>query len=101
MQRSPNVLCPFWNNTFCRTWRSTVTFITAHHRSLYWARWIHSTPSYPISLISILTLSLTQSYIKYASRTIPQQSLYIFRQQGHILHFLRQAAQSPFSVQIR
>lgn len=98
-QRSPNVLCPFSNNIFCRTWRSTVTSITAHHRSLPWTRWNHSTPSYPISIKSILTLSLSQSHIQNASRTIPQQSPYIFRQQGHILHILRHAAQSLFNVQ--
>jgi hypothetical protein len=41
-----------------RTWRFITVIITARHRSLSWARWIQSTPSYRTSLRSISIISL-------------------------------------------
>jgi hypothetical protein len=37
-----------------RTRRFITAFTTARHRSLSWPRWIHSTPSQPVSVRSIL-----------------------------------------------
>jgi hypothetical protein len=41
---------------FCGTWRFITILTTAHHWSLFWARWIQPTPSHLISLRSILML---------------------------------------------
>jgi hypothetical protein len=42
---------------FYKTNRFITVFTRAHYWPLSWARWIQSTPSHPISLRSILTLS--------------------------------------------
>ena len=51
-------------STFCGTWRFITVFTTAHHLYLSWARRIHSTPPYPMSLTGslILSSSLGQSF---------------------------------------
>jgi hypothetical protein len=41
---------------FYGTWRFITVFTTAYNLSLYWATWIQSRPSQPISLRSIVTL---------------------------------------------
>jgi len=43
--------------TFHRTWRFIAVFTRTRQWSLRWTRWIQPTPSYPISLRSILILS--------------------------------------------
>jgi hypothetical protein len=46
-----------------RTRRFITAFTTARHRTLFWARWIHSTTSQPISLRSILFHSPTYAVV--------------------------------------
>jgi hypothetical protein len=41
----------------CEAWRIITASTKVGHLSLSWARWIHSTPSQPISLKSILIIS--------------------------------------------
>jgi hypothetical protein len=51
-------LTPWRRLRNCNGARRFITvFTTAHHWFLSWARWIHSTPSHPISLRPILILS--------------------------------------------
>jgi len=40
--------------TFYGIWKFITVFLTTHHLTLSWARWIQSTPSHPISLRPIL-----------------------------------------------
>jgi hypothetical protein len=39
---------------FYVTWRFVTVFTRAYHRPLSWARWVHSTPTHSVPLVSIL-----------------------------------------------
>jgi hypothetical protein len=49
--------------------RLTAVFTRAHHRTLFWARWIQSTPPYPVSLRSSAILSFIYVYISQEQST--------------------------------
>jgi hypothetical protein len=67
--------------TLCGTQRVITMFTKAYHWSLSWARWIHSMPPYPISLVFILILSF---YLRLGlpsglcSSGFPTKTLHVF-----------------------
>jgi hypothetical protein len=55
-------------SAFCGTRSSIIAFTISRHWTLFWARWIHFTPSHPVSLRSVLILLLHTHTMWFAVR---------------------------------
>jgi len=73
------------------TWRFITVFRRAHHLTLFWARWVQSKPSHPVSLRSILIL-FSHLYICLLNGLFPShfltKILHAFLTSSYMLHIL-------------